>query len=121
MTRAASAATKERRAQEVQVRSARQALGLQGTGKEELPEGWEGLSSEAAGGGREEESTSPVRWPPSSGDVQRERSARRGGSVGVARAASAATRERGAREAHARSGRGALGLRGTVKEELPEG
>ena len=81
----------------------------------------EGSASEAAGGGRGGELTIPVWWPPSSGDVQRERSARRGGSAGVARAASAATRERGAREAQARSGRGALGLRGTGKEELPEG
>ena len=67
------------------------------------------------------ELTIPVWWPPSSGDLHGERSARRGGSAGVARAESAATRELGTREAQARSGRGALGLRGTGKEELPEG
>ena len=36
----------------------------------------EGSASEAAGGGRGGELTIPVWWPPSSGDVQRERSAR---------------------------------------------
>ena len=81
----------------------------------------EGLALEAAVGRRGEGLTSPRwLWPPRSDDTQGGRSARRGGSVGVARAASAATRERGACEAQARSGRGALGLRGTGKEELPE-
>ena len=81
----------------------------------------EGSASEAAGGAREGELTSPVWWPPSSGGAQREQSARQGGSVGVARAASAVMRERRACEAQARSGLGALGLQGTGKEELPEG
>ena len=61
-----------------------------------------------------------VWWPPRSDDIQGGRSARRGGSVVMVRAVSAATRDRGACEAQARSGRGALGLGGTGKEELPE-
>ena len=74
----------------------------------------EGLALEAAVGRRGEGLTSPRwLWPPRSDNTQGGRSARRGGSVKVARAASAATRERRACEAQARSRLGALGLQGT--------
>ena len=81
----------------------------------------EGLALEAAVGQRGEGLTIPRwLWPPRSDNTQGGRSAQRGESVGVARAASAATRERRACEAQARSGLGALGLQGTRKGELPE-